>query len=318
MTEIAALPVPTRHDGSPRRVGIEVECGGLTEARVAEIVAHRLGGRAQKTGPYAYTAEGTEIGDVEVLLDTALRERVDGAVARAGLDLGRAVIPVEFVTEPIAPERIPEIDALCGALAAAGAFGTQDGIALGFGLHLNVALPGMQIDDILPTLTAFALIEDWLRARMDLDPSRRLLPFVDPYPAPLLDRLCDPTTEWSLDRLTGVYLDTAGSRNHALDALPILKEAYPDRIVAAVAQMGHKSARPAWHYRLPDARIDDPHWSIAREWNRWCLVERVAADRELTARLAARWRDYRGRALPIPGQWASVSAEILDEAVTLP
>lgn len=318
MTEIASLPVRTRHDGSPRTVGIEVECGGLREERVAEIVAARFGGTCRVTGPYARSVEGSRIGDVEVLLDTALRDVVEGAVARIGLDIGRAVIPVEFVTEPIEPARIVEIDALCRDLARAGAFGTQDGVALGFGVHLNVALPGPGIDDILPVLTAFALIEDWMRGRMALDPSRRLLPFVDPYPAALLDRLCDPGAVWSLDRLADTYLAEAASRNHALDLLPILKQIYPDRVVAAVPQMAHKSARPAWHYRLPDCRIDDPDWSVALEWNRWCAVERVAADRALVDRLKQRWREYRGRRLPIPGQWASVSAEILNGEVALP
>lgn len=318
MTDISALPHPHRHDGSPRKVGIEVECGGLREDRVADLVAARFGGEVETSGAYARLVRGSRIGDVEILLDTALRDKVNGAVSRAGLDLGRAVIPVEFVTDPLAPETLPEIDALCRDLAEAGAFGTQDGVALGFGVHLNVALPGMQVDDILPTLTAFALIEDWMRGRMALDPSRRLLPFVDTYPTALLDRLCEPGVEWTLDRLAATYLELSPSRNHALDALPILKEAYPDRVVAAVPQMGHKSARPAWHYRLPDARIDDPEWSVVLEWNRWCAVERVADDRDLLDRLKTHWRDYRARILPIPGQWASVSAEILDEAVALP
>lgn len=318
MTDISSLPDPTRHDGTLRKVGIEVELGGLPEGRVAEFIAGRFGGEVKKTGAYTRAVRGSEIGDVEVLLDTALRDRVSGEVARTGLDWGRAVIPVEFVTQPIDPADIPRIDALCTDLARAGGFGTEDGVLLGFGLHLNVALRGMAIDDILPGLTAFALVEDWMRSRIPIDPSRRALPFVDPYPAPFLDRLCDPTIDWTQERLTRVYLEEAGSRNHALDLLPILKQADPERVVAAVPQMGHKSARPAWHYRLPDARIDDPGWSIALEWNRWCEVERIAADALLLDRLKSAWRAYRDRVLPIPGQWASVSADILDAEVALP
>ncbi len=318
MTEIESLVRPDDRNGAPRRVGIEIECGGLREERVAELVAEMFGGEVAKTGAYMRSVRGSEIGDVEILLDTALRDAVESEVARAGLDWGRAVIPVEVVTEPILPADIAKIDALCDRLAAAGAMGTQDGVLLGFGVHLNVALTGTGIDDVLPGLTAFALIEDWMRGRMRLDPSRRLLPFVDPYPARLLDRLCDPMEAWSMDRLTRIYLDNAASRNYALDILPILKTADPDAVVAAVPQMAHKSARPAWHYRLPDCRIDDPDWSVATEWNRWCAVERVAADDELLQRLKRTWRDYRNRTLPIPGQWRSVSAEILDGEVILP
>ena len=39
------------------------------------------------------------------------------------------------------------------------------------------------------------------------------------------------------------------------------------------------NGRPTFHYRLPDARVSDPGWSIAPDWNRWVAVERLAADR---------------------------------------
>ena len=29
------------------------------------------------------------------------------------------------------------------------------------------------------------------------------------------------------------------------------------------------NGRPTFHYRLPDARLSDPGWSIAPDWNRW-------------------------------------------------
>lgn len=37
-------------------------------------------------------------------------------------------------------------------------------------------------------------------------------------------------------------------------------------------------ARPAYHYRLPNCLIDEPDWRLAREWNTWVAVERLAAD----------------------------------------
>ncbi len=312
------LPRTATHDGTLRRVGIEVECGGVTEARLAEIAAERLGGRVRQTADYVYAVEGSALGDIEVLLDTALRDVVEGRVARLGLDLGRAVIPVEFVTEPIPPAQIPEVDRFCAELARQGAFGTQDGIALGFGVHLNVALPGEAVADILPVLTAFALCEDWLRDRMQLDGSRRLLPFVDPYPARLLDMLCDPAAvQWTVDDLAEAYFKASPTRNHGLDALPILKHLFPERTVAAVPAMAEKSSRPAWHYRLPDCRIDDPDWSIGREWRRWVWVEELAADTGCVDRLKALWREYRAGPLPV-ARWLSLSSPVLDARRPLP
>jgi hypothetical protein len=35
-------------------------------------------------------------------------------------------------------------------------------------------------------------------------------------------------------------------------------------------------ARPTFHYRLPNCHIEDPDWSLAGEWNTWCVVERLA------------------------------------------
>ena len=37
-------------------------------------------------------------------------------------------------------------------------------------------------------------------------------------------------------------------------------------------------ARPAFHYRLSNTQIDDPHWSVAREWYLWVELEKLAAD----------------------------------------
>lgn len=312
---IEELPRPRDADGAVRHVGIEVECGGLTESRVAELVAQHLGGEVIETGSYDRKVVGSRIGDVEVLLDTHFRSDAHSKLARAALDLSRTIVPVEFVTEPVSPALILEIDALCRTLAEAGAFGTHDGLVLGFGLHLNVALPGRDVDAILPTLRAFALTEDWMRAHMPLDTSRRILPFIAPYPAALLDRLCAPEAKgWTMTDLAEAYLATAPSRNHGLDVLPILKHFDARRVDAAVRQMRHKKGRPAWHYRLPDCRIDAPDWSIAAEWARWCRVERFAEDRDLIDVLAARWRSYRARAVPIPGRWAGISGEIIERS----
>ncbi len=308
---VAALPVDKTADGSPRRVGIEVECSGLTEDAVTRLIVETLGGSRRQVAEYEWRVEDTCLGGMDVLLDTALRDWAGGAVKRAGLDLGRAVIPVEYVSDPILPTEIRDLERLNAAMAEAGAFGTQDGIALGFGVHLNVALAGTTIPDILPTLQTFALVEDWLRADMAIDTARRVLPFVDPYSAELVDALAAPEADaWTLEQLIEAYLTHAPSRNRALDVLPILKHLDHDRVVAAVPEMARKAGRPAWHYRLPDCRIDDPDWSLSLEWGRWCAIERIAADRALLDRLREEWRAYRGR-IHLPGQWARISGEII-------
>ena len=47
--------------------------------------------------------------------------------------------------------------------------------------------------------------------------------------------------------------------------------------------------RPAFHYRLPNCMIDEPQWTLAREWNLWVMIERLAND---APRLAEMSREY--------------------------
>jgi hypothetical protein len=64
--------------------------------------------------------------------------------------------------------------------------------------------------------------------------------------------------------------------------------------------------RPTFHYRLPDARVSDPGWSIAPDWNRWVAVERLAVDRPRLDRCATPIWPSRAR----PKSWADVAERI--------
>jgi hypothetical protein len=66
------------------------------------------------------------------------------------------------------------------------------------------------------------------------------------------------------------------------------------------------NARPTFHYRLPDARVSDPGWSIAPDWNRWVAVERVAADRGRLERLGRAYLAFPGEAK----SWADAAERI--------
>jgi hypothetical protein len=64
--------------------------------------------------------------------------------------------------------------------------------------------------------------------------------------------------------------------------------------------------RAVLHYRLPTARVSQPGWSVAPDWNRWVAVERLAADRPRLERLAATY----GAAARKPPGWAEISARL--------
>ena len=55
------------------------------------------------------------------------------------------------------------------------------------------------------------------------------------------------------------------------------------------------SARPAFHYRLPNSSVDEEDWRISREWMIWMKVEQLAADeRQLARRSRYKLRKLQG------------------------
>lgn len=305
---LAALPKPDTADGDPRRVGVEIEFGALAEEQVTDVITGRLGGDVAQRDERGYVVSDTALGDIEVYLDTQYLKRAESGLAQRIHDIARQVVPVEIVTGPIVPAQIADLDDLCADLAAAGATGTAAGVFLGFGVHFNPEVTGEGLEDILPTLRAFAFLEDAIREAADIDLSRRVMPYVDTYPRALLDGLAQNVP--SRAALIDLYLDRAPSRNHGLDMLCLFAHLDCDRVAAAM-DMNLISARPTYHYRLPDCRIDEADWSLALEWNRWVRVEEVANDPDLIATLCSAWQDHRGRLTTMRSDWARRSAEIV-------
>jgi len=305
------LPRPDRADGKPRATGIEIEFAGLSVAQAAGLVAQDWGGEIRQRSTREAIVEATPFGDVKVVLDTALGQ--DGA-ERLLVDTLGALVPVEIATPPLVPGNLPQVDALVVTLRAAGARGTRDALAFGFGVHLNPQLAAEDSDFILPVVRAFALLEDWLRTADPIDIARRLLPFVSPWPRALVDRLAAEGAGWSLDDLAGAYLDLSPTRNRSLDLLPLLEHLCRDRVLAAMGERKTKGGRPAFHYRLPEARIDEADWTLAYEWNRWCLIERVAARPALLTDLAEAWRGHRAALMTRRSDWARQVEARLQEA----
>jgi hypothetical protein len=91
-----------------------------------------------------------------------------------------------------------------------------------------------------------------------------------------------------LPELIDDYLAWNPTRDRELDMLPLFAHLDPDRVARGASR--HKvKARPAFHYRLPDSRIDEPGWGVVLDWNRWVQVERLAADRARLDAMAGAW-----------------------------
>lgn len=308
----AELPNPARDDGTPRLTGVEIELGGLDEAAVAATCVRVLGGRSHQAEPHLWKVTGSSVGDLEIVLDTALTKAETTLLRDLALRLGRDVIPVEIVTEPLERAGMEALEPLVAALREAGARGSGAGVVYGFGVHFNPEIASKRAADVIGPLLAYALIEDWLRWAWPIDESRRILPFTAPYPTAFVRDLIALGPQGNLDRAIGIYLDHCPSRNHGLDMLPLFAHlrpgSLPDGLRAATG------ARPTFHFRLPDCLIDDPGWSLAAEWLRWVTVERVAADADLVARLCTAWSQEHGRVTIFRQFWAERCGEILGAA----
>ncbi|MGR3435350.1 MAG: amidoligase family protein [Shimia sp.] len=301
----APLPIdPTR------LVGVEIEFAGLDEVQVARVVAETLGGTVQAHPARLVCVDGTALGTIQVEIDSALRHRTDNGLAQAALDLAADIVPVEIVTPPLARDAMPDLDRLTEALRAAGATGSREGVLKAFGVHLN---PGLAHEaHTLATIRAYGLLEDWLRQSADIDPSRRVLPFVDPWPRGFVDQLValPPATLAEVMRLAARHLR---SRNYGLDLMPLLGWHDPEAFHRFFPDIGKTSPRPTFHFRLPDCRIDEPGWSIAASWALWHRVEAVAADAALLAELSRAWEANRAQPAPLRARWADRVAALLGE-----
>ena len=310
------LPRACDADGKPRLCGVEIEFAGLTETAAARCVQATLGGETEDAGPHDVIVRGTELGKIAVELDTVLRKTALPGL-QSGLDLARGLVPVEIITEPVAPGDMPRLNTLCAALRREGALGSRDGLLLGFGVHLNPAVTAMDDPYTCDTVLAYGLVEDWLRMAFEIDGTRRLLPFVDPWPRGLVDDLAAARAT-TLDEVRSVYAAHTQSRNHGLDLLPLLKQ-HDERAYEWAFDLRDKtSARPAFHFRLPDCRIDEASWSLAEPWKMWLLVERAADNAALLDALCAAWLQTRDRWFTSRRDWAELSGRILHQHGAVP
>jgi hypothetical protein len=178
-------------------------------------------------------------------------------------------------------------------------------------VHLNPEIVADDADHTLDTVLAYGLLEAWLRRVEDLDATRRLLPFVDPWPGGFVTELAE-TPPASMDELMEIASRHITTRNYGLDLFPTLAHHDPERFDALFDIEDKTSARPTWHFRLPDCRIDEPDWSLAQPWALWVQVEKVAADASALKALRKAWLDHNHFLPGANHRWGERVAEILE------
>jgi len=290
-------PVPRDARGDLRKVGVEIELHGLDVCDIADTVARVFGGSVTRETDYLARV-ATPLGEFRVEVDLHLLQRIGRSRARPAGDSGvvaalrdavasvaERIAPFEVASPPLPYPELPRVDQLADALRAAGGLGTDTNLLHAFGLHLNPEVPARTAPSIHAHLRAYAVLEPWLRRRSGVDVSRRLAPFVDPYPAAYVQRLIAADVAPAMDRLIDDYLRFNPTRNRGLDLLPLFSSIDRERVAAVVSDPRIKS-RPTFHYRLPDSRVGMAGWRVTDEWRRWLVVEEVAASPRQLGRLA--------------------------------
>ena len=290
-TKVKSPPWQENAKGRIRRVGVELEMSGLDLDSLAGQLAVFLDLDITSDGRYERRLKGDPAGDWVVELDyerlkkLGREQRVDKTLVdqmnRSAEDMFawavETLVPLEVVSPPLPLDRLEEVEALIAHLRQAGAKGTSDSAVNAFGMQLNPELPSHDATLITACLKAFMCLYDWLFMRADIDFSRRVTSYVDPFPARYVRKLL-PADYWpELATLIDDYLADNATRNRALDMLPLFMFLDEDRVRATTDDSLIK-ARPTFHYRLPDCRIDKPDWGLHLAWNDWVEVERLAAD----------------------------------------
>lgn len=313
MTKHYHLPsVITDSDGAPRRAGFEFEFGNLPIVETAKALQKSLGGELDIKSPFEAVLYESLLGKLKIerdanilksrryhsLLESLGVKFSPGTIAHdieTNIDnASRGLIPCEVVTEPIPFRDLQKLDTLTDTLNTLGAEGTQDSLIYAFGLHINPSIPDNSSETLRRYIQAFLLLYTWIIDSSGIDLTRRFLTkYIDPFPEGYMELVLDNSYSPDISALVEDYLEHNPTRNRALDMLPILFELDEKRVLAGVNEDERKlvKGRPAFHYRLPDCKVNEAGWSPAGAWNRWVYVETLAADDELLQELIEAWRD---------------------------
>lgn len=285
------LPLPPQrlnHEGKERCVGVEFEFTGLSMEQISRVVRDSVGGQIDPLSPYEYKIVDTPYGDFKVELDYAYLKKLGrrehrGDDVMAGLEkfsedmlaaFAKQVVPFEIVCPPIAISRLQALQDLVKALHDAGARGTEDSPIYAFGMHLNQELPALDARTIRDYLRSYIVLFDWLKEISDVDISRRVFPYIQPYTKDYNRLVCAPGYAPDMTGLIDDYLEHNPTRNKALDMLPLFSHIDEAR-VSAVIEDGLVNARPTLHYRLPNCEIQREDWNIGEAWRHWLRVEHL-------------------------------------------
>ncbi len=320
MSQFDTPPHTHTHDNRLRKIGLEFEMAGITPDKIASCVIECLGGTYRVHNVASGEVTGTKLGDFTIELDAhnmqdLASKHVDQPEAmKLAVNIAELVVPYELVTPPVTLNELPGIENIVTLLQRHQAKGTHSSLLHGFGLHMNPEIVSDDICYIVSTVKAFILLYPWLKKVMEIDLTRRVLSFIDPFPKPYIVHLLQSDYRSNAEFMAE-YLAHNPTRNRALDCLPLfayLDEACVEQLEPDIAAL--VKPRPAWHYRLPNCDIDNPDWSVAKEWHYWVCVEKLAQNDELIKQLSNEYLTFLSNPLHrLSDAWIERIAEVMHQ-----
>lgn len=323
-------PVIRNSEGRERRVGLELEFAGIELRKVADIISTLYGGDVKEEHRYHYEIKNTEIGTFRVELDARILQKMarhdlfqtmnldlDEQNIRKSIEdvvdkLAKTIVPIEIVMPPVPVAKLDKLERLRQTLQKNRAEGTDTSLVHAFGMHINVEVPELSPAVILRYLRAFIIVYPWLLERLDIDISRRLSPFVDPFPEQYAQKVLDPSYQPPFGQMIEDYVEFNDTRNRPLDLMPVFGM-INNRLIRKVMEDEKNDPRPTFHYRLPNSRINDPEWRFEEEWNNWLVVEELASDSGLLEKLSRLYLLRRKqKILAFRKEWASTVRILLE------
>ncbi len=323
-------PVLTTANGALRKVGYEIEFGGLTSGEACDLLREEFGGSIGRRNRYYMKITGSRPGDFVVKIDSRfLYEKQYSKIAGLfGIEEGRlsdqegllgkteqilegvfsSVVPYEIVTPPVEITRMHQVDRIRQLLKEKRALGTSAFPLYSFAIHINPELPSMDLETLLNYLRAFLILYPWLDKTMDPDNFRRLTAFIKPFPRAYIRKVLDEDYRPGLQQFISDYNLHNPDRNRPLDLYPVL--AMLDAEVEKISGIGNVKKRPTFHFRMPDSRIDEDGWTLATVWNAWFFVEMLASRQDELTGLRRRYLEKERQTFAgFSRQWAEIMTE---------
>jgi hypothetical protein len=324
----AQPPFSENYLGEPRHIGVEIEFAAVSPRQAAECVQEVFGGELEILTPHRVKVTNTGHGDFRVELDSQYIHRLESPEATPFIsaevdewlrwfqsslgevvgELAATVIPCEIVCPPMRLDDMHLLDRTIDVLNRSGATGTRENLFYAFGAQLNPDIARQEAEHITSVLKAYVLLSPWLREVIAVDMTRRVFAFADPFPKAYVRLVTAPDYWPDFIALIDDYLMHNPTRNRELDMLPMFAWLDEARVRASVPDPRVKP-RPTFHYRLPDANFGIADWTITGEWNRWCEVERLAADADKLRLVCDAFAEHERRL--IKGWWSQRVADLL-------